>query len=272
MSDIFNFKRFRTYFVYDLRQMWRRHSKAALLIGGSIAMLYIVWVLFSLLFTQQWTTPSIEVRTAFLVVAFTILELYQARTYGYLTEKQAGSAWLLIPASRAEKFVSMLLMTLVVIPVLFTVVYFGIDGLLSLVDPTYGQSLIGGISSSWPRMLETLAEADAEFPVRMDSAPFILLTFIGYCCNFMYFLLCGLCFKKNKIGYGIVIIFGVTTALSFLMGLITVYAASHVSMELDEMQAARLLVRTLNGTMVFSCLLSLGLGWGIWRRIRTLQH
>ena len=40
MSEIFNFHRFGTYFLYDLRQMWRKHSRAAILIGGSV-MLFI---------------------------------------------------------------------------------------------------------------------------------------------------------------------------------------------------------------------------------------
>ena len=31
MSETFNFNRFVTYFKYDLKQMWRNHSRAAML-------------------------------------------------------------------------------------------------------------------------------------------------------------------------------------------------------------------------------------------------
>ena len=35
MNETFNFSRFWTYFKYDLKQMWRNHSKAAILIAGA---------------------------------------------------------------------------------------------------------------------------------------------------------------------------------------------------------------------------------------------
>ena len=122
MNEIFDFKRFWTYFKYDLKQMWRNHSKAAIMIGGASAIFYVIWVLASLVFTQHWSSPVIYARLAVFILAFAILELYMVRAYGYLTEKKEGSAWLMVPASKTEKFVSMLLMVCIVIPLLFFVV------------------------------------------------------------------------------------------------------------------------------------------------------
>jgi hypothetical protein len=138
MNEIFDFKRFWTYFKYDLKQAWRNHSKAAIMIGGASAIFYVIWVLASLVFTQHWSSPIIYARMGVFFLAFAILELYMVRTYGHLTDKKAGSNWLMVPASKAEKFVSMLLMVCIVIPLLFFVVYMVLDGFLSLVDPTYG--------------------------------------------------------------------------------------------------------------------------------------
>ena len=53
MNQVFSFQRFWTYFKYDLTQMWRNHSKAAILIGGASAIFYVTWLLFSLVFTQE---------------------------------------------------------------------------------------------------------------------------------------------------------------------------------------------------------------------------
>ena len=134
MNEIFDFKRFWTYFKYDLKQMWRNHSKAAIMIGGASAIFYVIWVLCSLVFAQHWSSPVIYARIGVFFLAFTILELYMVRAYGYLTEKKAGSSWLMIPASKAEKFVSMILMVCIVIPLLFFVAYALIDGVLALVE------------------------------------------------------------------------------------------------------------------------------------------
>ena len=273
MNEKFNFNRFWTYFKYDLKQMWRNHSKAAIVIGGSIAFLYVIWVLFSLVFAQKWQTPSIEARFALLTIAFTVLEFYQTRTYGYLTEKKAGSAWLMIPASRTEKFVSMLLMTLIVIPIFFFAVYFCIDGVLSLVDPTYGKALITGAADTYKESIYALASFSGESPITFTPGAITFMGIFGFFCNFLYFLLCGICFKKNKIVGAIGILFGLSVVLSILTGLIVPqFANSFTDVNLSDDQAARLLVGFLNASEVLICLLAVGLGWGVWRRIKTIQH
>lgn len=272
MNETFNFKRFFTYFKYDLKQMWRNHAKAAILIGGSGAILYILWVLFGLVFTQQWHGAPFIARVVMLVVAFAILEIYQARTYGHLTDKKAGSNWLMIPASKTEKFVSMLLVTLVVIPILFFAVYLVLDGFLSLVDPTFGQSIANAAIHGADDLSSIMAEIRSESPITFTSGSFIFLSLLGFVCNFMYFLLCGICFKKNKIVGAIAILFLLSTVMSLLSALVVPHFAQGLMDSASEAQFTHALVNLMNGSVIFSVLLTLGIGWGIWYRIKTLQH
>ena len=51
MNETFNFSRFWTYFKYDLKQMWRNHFHAAIMIGGASAIFYLTWVLVRLVLT-----------------------------------------------------------------------------------------------------------------------------------------------------------------------------------------------------------------------------
>ena len=272
MNETFNFSRFWTYFKYDLKQMWRNHSKAAILIGGASAIFYVIWLLFSLVFAQHWTTPPIEARVVVLIIAFGILELYQVRTYGYLTEKKAGSAWLMVPASQTEKFVSMLLVTLLVIPLLFFAVYFLIDGFLSLVDPTYGKALLTGALGAYQKLIEGMASFGDNSPVTLTSSNLVFPAIVGFFCNFLYFLLCGICFKKNKLVGAIAILFGISLLFSLLTGLVVPHFISNLDINLDEAEAAEWFVRFMNGMVAVSCLVTVGLAWGVWRRIKTLQH
>ena len=276
MNEIFDFKRFWTYFKYDLKQMWRNHSKAAILIGGASALFYVLWVMCSLVFTQQWSSPVLVARFIVLVLAFAILEFYQVRTYGHLTEKKAGSSWLMIPASKAEKFVSMLLITILVIPILFFAVYFILDGFLSLVDPTYGQALFTGAFDGYKELLAALGTVAEESPIELTPASMVFPSIIGTFCNFLYFLLCGICFKKNKLGSAIAILFGLSLAMSLITGLLVPWLAGSVDWNLmanlDEMEAAQWLVTFMNAMVILECIITVGLGWGVWRRIKTLQH
>ena len=273
MNEVFNLKRFGTYFLYDLRQMWRKHSRAAILIGFSSAIFYVIWVLCSLIFTRQWSAPIIETRYVLLIFAFTVLEFYQTRTYGYLTDPREGAAWLMVPASRTEKFVSMILMTLVAIPILFFVVFFALDGFLSLVDPTFGKSLFAGFISTSQDLYDGISTIGESSPVIFSTGAFVFLSIVSFFCNFLYFLLCGICFKRNKIVWAIAIIFGVSTLVSIIGGILVPLLVLHdFPVEMSDMEAARFLTGLMNGTEVFCCLLAVGLGWGIWRRIKTLQH
>ena len=274
MNETFNFSRFWTYFKYDLKQMWRNHSKSAILIGGAGVIFYVLWIMGSLVFTQSWTAPPIAARFVVLLLAFVVLELYQTRTYGYLTEKRAGSSWLMIPASGTEKFVSMVLMTILVIPALFFAVYFLLDGFLSLVDPTYGKAMATGFFGVYSDFVNLLGSINDESPITFTPASLVFPAIVSTFCNFLYFLLCGICFKKNKIVGAIAILFGISTLMSLLGGLIIPHLDLEQMIVSDSSLSlpARWLVGIMNASVAFTCLLTIGLGWGVWRRIKTLQH
>ena len=70
--------------------MLRNHMRAAIGIGLSGLIVYVIVVGFCLLFNGEWTGPGIKARFMVFYVASVILQLYQTRTYGYLTEKRKG--------------------------------------------------------------------------------------------------------------------------------------------------------------------------------------
>ena len=278
MNDTFNFSRFFTYFKYDLRQLWRNHSKAAIFLCGAGLILYILWVILSLSFTQRWTSPEFGARVSVFFLAFFILELFQARMYGHLTERKAGAAWLMVPASRAEKFVSMLLITLVVIPVVFITVSFLLDGLLGLLDPTYGKTFLqAGITGVYTERIDDLGNIGSDSLTDLiDFTPWTIAVsrLADIFCGYLYFLLCGICFKKNKIVNALLILLGLIIVIPLIFGLVA-YALSgdnFFDFDLDDEQALHWLVGIMNAFVVLKYLVAAGLGWGIWRRIKTLQH
>ena len=198
-SEVFNGRRFGAWFKYDITQLWRSQMKAALGIGLSGLILYALIVSYNLITGQGWCGPSGQGRVIVFVFALLVLELRQTRTYGFLTEKSQGSAWLMTPASTLEKWTAMIINTLIIIPVLFFVVYFGVDWLLCTVDHSCGTAMI---STFWNAFTDYKAatEGGAAY-IGVGSAIWLLIA--SFCVNFLYFLLCGLCFKKHKILYGI---------------------------------------------------------------------
>jgi hypothetical protein len=268
-SEVFNGSRFWTYFKYDLTQMWRNHVKAAILIGFSGLILYVLGVGFNAVFDKVWQAPSFGARLVIFFLACFALELYQTRTYGYLTDRRKGAAWLVVPASSFEKWLSMIIMTLVVIPVAFLGTYALIDGLLALADPTYGEVLIGAAKTAIVETQEKLAIANEEYSTTWNLGFMVLPAIAGFVCNFLYFLLCGICFKKNKILWAFIILFGASIVLSTVMttfGLQTHYDIEDLS---EAEEVARHIIRwTTAGTFALAACFA----GGIFYRIKTLKH
>ncbi len=271
-NETFSFGRFRNYFKFDLKQMWRNHSRPAIFIGGMELIIYLIWVLLGLVFSGgEWHGPSVAARICILVLAFAVLELYQTRTYGYLTQRKQGSSWLMVPASSTEKFVSMLLITLLVIPVLFLVVFLSVDALISLADPTVGPSIVGFLSSGIQQAFSQLEPEDVSLFLDMSGGHLTWLLVLGFIVNFLYWLLCGLCFKRYKILGGIALVLGVEIVLSIL-GSTLIPGLSEQLVSLDEGSARQAVNHFLGWVVALSAALAVGLGGGIFYRIKTIKH
>lgn len=268
-SEVFNGSRFWTYFKYDLAQMWRNHVKAAILIGFSGLILYILGIAFNAIFNSVWQAPGFGARFTIFLLACFALELYQTRTYGYLTNRRKGSSWLMIPASAFEKWLSMMLLTLVVIPVAFLGTYTIIDGILALADPTYGQVLIKAAGEFIEKTNNALVVANEEYSTTWNLGFMAMPVFAGYICNFLYFLLCGISFKRNKILWAFIILFIASTVLSLVLTSLGLQG----NYEVEDLAEAEVIIRkVINWSTASSFALAACLAGGIFYRIKTLKH
>ena len=268
-SEVFNGPRFWTYFKYDLVQMWRNHIRASIGIGLSGLIFYVITVGFRLIFNGYWGGPGLATRLGIFVLAATALELYQTRTYGYLTDRRKGSAWLMNPASTFEKWLSMILMTLVVIPLLFLGVYALTDLVIAAFDPTVGESMVHAVGNGFRELTQGLVGVNETYQTSWSVWAFVPAFLAGFCCNFLFFLLCGLVFKKHKILGGFVIIF----VLSFVFSLVMSALSLESLAEAEDLAQAEMQVRSIfNTTGWVAALIAAGLAGGIFYRLKSLTH
>ena len=273
-NEVFSFKRFWTYFKYDLVQLYRRHAKAALLFAGSGLILYVAWIAGSLVFDHCWSAPNIGARVVVAMLSAAALEFYYAYLYGFVTDRRKGSSYLMIPASKTEKFVSILLNALIVVPVAFIAVQLGVDALLCLLDPTMEGTMAGGGYDVVAGLMERLADEEDLLLLRSSMPTAFLLSLLSFAFNYLYFLLCGMCFRKSKIVGAVAIVIGVTFVLSLCSGLfigpLTEWA---MNFDFDDVYEAQTFARgLLRGMTIVEAFMVLGIGWGIFHRLKTLKH
>lgn len=192
MTHVFQFSRFGKYFVYELNRLRNNFGVSLLAMGILPLIVYVfsgILKMFSGSFSpvvmgQEGRISLYCFATLFLVIAF------PSKVWGNLTEKHAGSEYLMIPASRLEKFLSMMLVALVVVPLVFNVLYLSSDALLCALFKDCGEPLV-----YLPSKLNALLAEDGT--LRLVGGGF----WIGYMVlvgNILLYLLGALFFKKAK--------------------------------------------------------------------------
>ena len=263
-SEVFNGQRFWNWFKYDLTQMWRNQMKSAIGIGFSGLFIYILTVCYNLVFNKTWEGSDESTRMAVLLFAFIFLELSQVKTYGFLTRKDRGSAWLMAPASTFEKWASIILMTLVVIPGLFFIAFLGTDWILCLLDHSIGDSLVLSLGDAGASFSNEVASGNIPF----GWGTVIALGISSLWVNFLYFVLCGMCFKKNKLLWALLVIFGLSMVFS-LIGSSVLAMGGGIDVNIETVEE---LMPYLHSFILICFLLAVGLAWGIYYRLETLKH
>lgn len=212
MNEIFDINRFGKYFQYEIRNGINNYGLSLLITSVMPLIMYIFYGLFNLILSGSWVgeTGLVACRSSAAVVAVVTLVLTTpVKLFGSYTEKRAGSNFLMLPASATEKFVSMMLLILVVVPFVFCTIFIGCDALINLI--TLG-------SYSLPALDFNRIADVADFDFGLNIGALSYAEWIEYA---LIFTLGALYFKTGKVGktFLVVILVGVVLSLLCSMAL-----------------------------------------------------
>lgn len=275
MDNTFKISRFGKYFVYDLKRQWKNIGMLMLIFSLFPIIFYMLYMFFAALFDGglmkifiglEIDGPAGGTRFGVFAVMSTIfVMLFPSRAYGEITNKAKGSEWLMLPASRLEKFTSMMLISLVVIPLVYVVVYFLSDAFVCLLDKSCGDSPMSF------RINKEIGSSD--FVIPANGFWILASSIVG---NAIVFLLGGLIFKKWKVVGTVLVLFALQMVFSGLL------SAFITNADLDwwgnwfadwTIRHADSIDIWLNAFINFWLLLILAIcGTWSWFRIKRLQH
>lgn len=289
-NDIFDFKRFGNYFVTDIKNAIANYgwSMIILILSGLIA--YIVIGLLSTIATYswqdilngvgvEWVHTDVYGRLTIMLIAFTILSFTApTKCYGGLTDKNIGSDFILLPASRLEKFISMILMCCIVIPTVFLAGYLVVDSLICSVCPEAGKGIIAGISNAVNEIL-----AEEEIPVEIIDRINLASAIDDTWMIFLFFLLGALVFKKSKaiktflVGYGITVVISIVVIIEIVAhsaDIDTFFDTFAIGKTDEELGMALLgyMDKIILFDTIFDITINALLLTGIWFKLKTLKH
>lgn len=274
MNNTFDIKRFGNYFLYDLSRARGNFMWSAIVLVLLPAIFFAVVEFFSLLFKGEFAT-SVGVGTApiaaIVVYACSILT-FPVKMYGSITDKRAGSDYLMIPASTFEKWLTMILMSCVVMPMALTLAFFAVDGLMAL---CFGKFYGTGLISS----LEFIGDMhDINFGDVSLLSHALGFSHIEWICSILIFTLGAICFKTSKVGKTLLTIILISSVVgtifsSLLMLNIDAVSGFFASIDGEEIDSL---------ASLFNHIIWLGWAWyviqfsalagAIYYRLRTLTH
>lgn len=280
MNNVFNLKRFGKYFAYDLNNAWNNYGVSALVIGLLPLILLFIDVVFGLVFIGEATPLALPMKVTIALVAFAVVILSSpTKLYGRLTERRAGSDWLMVPASSFEKFLSMALMLCLVLPVAVFGLFALCDLLLGWIVPVYGGSMVKEIATNLPPVADMAMTFNGVPASGFTKGGLVAIAFLTWCASILPFGLGAICFKKGKAAKTILCIFALEIILSLLL-VIVFKAGFSGGLDFEQMMS-RVMENATSGKAQFwsNFLLNLnylivvgGLLLALFFRVRTIKH
>ena len=266
MSNTFNFKRFWKYLRYDLVSSVQDSGTLLISIAAMPVWFFIVFQLFCLVFTREFRDISSAAIVFAYLISFTItIIFFPVQHYGKLTDKKSGTDWILIPASRFEKFLSMLLVCCVAAPIVWLAVIAACDGLLSLLFGTYDTFVL-------PTIFQSISDAVAE--VHSENVDFAVkgpvFLYLSWCENILAFTLGSIFFRKNMIVYTLLTMMAIGIVCTLVsVGVLGQDSVVYTPETINEDSLMRLLNYGLYAIYVVVFTL---LDLGLYFRIKTIKH
>ena len=281
MNDTFNIRRFNKLFSTDFRTCVSNFGLSISLISLMGLIIYAGTIVMGLIFKNEWGGPELGFRASTFIVCMIILIVTMpVKCYGAITDKRAGTDWIMIPASQIEKTLSMIIMTVFVAPAIVGGVYLSIDALLCGLDKTCGESIFHAIATIRPETLATdqVLEASVSRFLNQITSPWLYIDdIIGVS---LIFLLGAIFFQKGKTVKTLLAIMAACTVISMVMipiaqqyfngmipaeGIHTIEEAEPFLNSFIFKHVA--LADTINDTIVNLILVA-----GIFLRVKTLKH
>lgn len=267
MNNIFDFKRFGHYFVYDVRRSVSRFGTNVLVMGLVPVILFMAYEVFSLVLGYGFSHMALGYKLAGVVVApMVICMLAPAKIYGKITDRRFGSEYLMLPASTLEKWISMVLMVCIVLPVSLVVIMLASDTLLGLCFPNhYGTAALfaGNLNLTGRNVVDGV------------NINFLMIVIMNWCENVLVFTLGAICFRKSKVAKTILayflacLVFGMLFSIPF--GTMSV-DTEHLMEKLSIYDGSALLSWVNAFLNVFYAVIFCGLLGAIYYRIRTIKQ
>lgn len=272
MNNTFDWNRFCKVVNKDFRNLWPTFGPTMIVLAS---LPFAVWLLALVINSNFVIAPSMRVLMIMMVSSLAAVML-PSRLYRTMNLRNEGIYYAMLPASKLEKFLSMLLFTFIVAPV---VTYLGsmvLDIILRLM-PTgaYHQWLWQG-DCGFP--LFTTIPMDDETMPGFHSWLLTAATYSGLLSSPAIFLFAATLFKKHKVLYTFLILY----LLEFVLSVIAIPVGVALFKSPDFLEwlystfhlwtPERIMNWVMGIVAIFNLVVFVVFTWMTWRRLKKMPY
>lgn len=272
MNNTFDWNRFCKVVNKDFRNLWPTFGPTMIVLAS---LPFAVWLLALVINSNFVIAPNFRVVMIMMFSSFAAVML-PSRLYRTMNLRNEGIYYAMLPASKLEKFLSMLLFTFIVAPV---VTYLGsmvIDIILRLM-PTgaYHQWLWQG-DGGFP--LFTTIPMDDETMPGFHSWLLTAATYSGLLSSPAIFLFAATLFKKHKVLYTFLILY----LLEFVLSVIAIPVGVALFKSPDFLEwlystfhlwtPERIMNWVMGIVAIFNLVVFVVFTWMTWRRLKKMPY
>ena len=235
MSQTFDIKRFGKVLAYDIRRLSPRNFRSGERTGNmginiiSFAFMPVVISLVNILMGEQAAGVPVWVRWFMLLFMAAFMAcLVPEVHYNAVNQKKGGSYYAMLPASKLEKYLSMLLMTLVICPLLTFCGAFVVDTLITFLPLHVNEGYLWQIDS----LLGHFGINPYEGLPAIYSVRAYMVAIFGYILFAMAFVFGNTLFRKSKTALTMLCLFGIGFVVSIVSLFVTIAVAANSNVEL----------------------------------------
>lgn len=213
MKNIFKLDRFGKFLAYDLNNTWNQYGLSLLIIGLTPTIYVIVNYVMHVVFSGNESAFPFGLGAFLAITAVALIVAVIAgpqKIYGHITDKKAGSDYILVPASTFEKFSSMMVNVCVVIPIALLIAFSLQYAAFKICIPGFN----GGLSDIVSK-IHSVTRGKEDFHISDFSLA--MGSWAVWTQNILVFTLGAIFFKKSKAPKTILALMG----LSFLFSMLT---------------------------------------------------
>ena len=267
MKDNFKWSRFGQLLWHDIKNIWPRFGLTMLcLLLIPVALFILTWI-----FTGRLGTTTISVRASWIaLITLLVVIMAPSRLYKNSNESGSGLYFAMLPASKIEKYISMLLVTMVICPLIFLLSSLVIDTLLWLIGMIDGDET-GAIWS-----LFSYSDQFIYYNTSMGIGSLILSIVISYLCTQSIFLFTSTIFKSHKVTKTILwlllIGFVMSVIVMPIMMSLGINYSENIYMYLSESDVAKMVSNVYIINLVLEALFAIGLYIWTGFRLKNMKY